>query len=103
MVLFRHEKKIICSKTEAKQNKLDDIAHEQTITCRQLFAGHVVGFWPVKRKNDNSLCLLSLRLVYGVCMVYYCTASRGGKLLIPCLGFTLTLVDEIVSSLNDSR
>ena len=33
----------------------DDIAHEQTITCRQLFAGHVVCFWPVKRKNDNSV------------------------------------------------
>ena len=28
VVSFRHEKKIICSKTEAKQNKLDDIAHE---------------------------------------------------------------------------
>ena len=98
MVSFRHEKKIICSQT-----KLDDIAHEQTITCRQLLAGHVVGFWPIKRKNDNSLCLLSLRLVYGVCMVCYCTAIRGGKLLKPCLAFTLTLVDAIVSSLNDSR
>ena len=31
--------------------KLDDIAHEQTIICRQLFAGHVVGFRPMKRKN----------------------------------------------------
>ena len=34
-----------CSLTE-----LDDIAHEQTITCRQLFAGHVVGSRPMKRK-----------------------------------------------------
>ena len=39
----------ICSKTQ-----LDDIAHEQTITCRQLFAGHVVGFRPMKRKNNWS-------------------------------------------------
>ena len=27
----------------------NDIAHEQTIICRQLFAGRVVGFWPMKR------------------------------------------------------
>ena len=26
-------------------------AHEQTIICRQLFAGHVVGSRPIKRKN----------------------------------------------------
>ena len=48
VVSFMHEQNIhICSKTQ-----LDDIAHEQTIICRQLFAGHVVGFRPVKRKNN---------------------------------------------------
>ena len=31
--------------------KLNDIAHEQTIICRQLFAGHVVGSRPMKRKK----------------------------------------------------
>ena len=36
----------ICSQTQ-----LDGIAHEQTIICRQLFAGHVVGSRPVKRKK----------------------------------------------------
>ena len=41
-----HEQNIICSKIQ-----LDEIAHEQTISCRQLFAGHVVGFRPMKRKN----------------------------------------------------
>ena len=53
---FTHEQKIkICSQT-----KLDDIfiVHEQTIICRQLFAGHVVGSRPMKKKekfatNDN--------------------------------------------------
>ena len=30
---------------------MDDIAHEQTIIWRQLFAGHVVGFWPIKNKK----------------------------------------------------
>ena len=41
-----HEQNIICSQTQ-----LDDIVHEQTVTCRQLFAGHVVGFQPMKRKK----------------------------------------------------
>ena len=47
MVSFTHEQNIICSQTQ-----LDDIAHEQTIICRQLFAGHVVGFQPMKRKKN---------------------------------------------------
>ena len=38
MVSFTHRQNIICS-----QAQLDDIAHEQTIICRQFFAGHVVG------------------------------------------------------------
>ena len=46
MVSFTHEQNIICSQTQ-----LDDIAHEQTIICRQLFAGHVVGSRPMKRKK----------------------------------------------------
>ena len=46
-VSFMHEQNIICSRT-----LLDGIAHEQTIICRQLFAGHVVGFWPMKRKEN---------------------------------------------------
>ena len=51
MVSFylRIEQNIICSQTQ-----LDDIAHEQTIICRQLFAGPVVGFRPMKRKNNWS-------------------------------------------------
>ena len=36
MVSFTHELNIICSQTQ-----LDDIAHEQTTFCRQLFTGHV--------------------------------------------------------------
>ena len=33
------------------ETKIEDIAHEQTIICRQLFAGHVVGSRPMKRKK----------------------------------------------------
>ena len=46
-VSFTHVQNIICSQTQ-----LDGIAHEQTIICRQLFAGHVVGFQPMKRKKN---------------------------------------------------
>ena len=54
VVWFTHEDNIICSQTQ-----LDDIANEQTIICRQLFSGQVVGFRPMKRKkfasNDNNV------------------------------------------------
>ena len=46
MVSLTQEQNIICSQT-----LLDGIAHEQTIICRQLFAGRVVGFRPMKRKK----------------------------------------------------
>ena len=46
-VSFTHVQNIICSQTQ-----LDGIAHEQTIICRQLFAGHVVGSQPMKRKKN---------------------------------------------------
>ena len=47
MVSFTHEQNTICNHTQ-----LDDIAHEQTIICLQLFAGHVVGSRPMKRKKN---------------------------------------------------
>ena len=47
MVSFTHEQNIIRSQT-----KLDDIAREQTIICRQLFAGHVVASRPMKKKKQ---------------------------------------------------
>ena len=46
MVTSTHEQNSICS-----PKKLNDIAHEHTIICRQLFAGHVVGSRPMKRKK----------------------------------------------------
>ena len=50
-VSFKHEQDIICSQTQ-----VDDIAHEQIIIIRQLFAGHMVDSWPMEEKfalNDN--------------------------------------------------
>ena len=46
MVSFTHEQNSICS-----QKQLNGIAHEHTIIFRQLFAGLVVGSWPMKRKK----------------------------------------------------
>ena len=46
-VSFTHVQNIICS-----QAQLDGIAHEHTIICRQLFAGHVVGSRSMKRKKN---------------------------------------------------
>ena len=51
MVSLTHEQNIICSQT-LSQTKWDNIAHEQTNICRQLFAGHVVGSQPMKRKKN---------------------------------------------------
>ena len=48
MVSFtHHQHNIICSQTQ-----LDDTVNEQTTICRQLFAGHVVGSRPMKRKKN---------------------------------------------------
>ena len=55
MVSFTRVQNIICSQTQ-----LDGIAHEHTIICTQLFAGHVVGSWPMKRKKN----LLRMMIVF---------------------------------------
>ena len=59
MVSFTREQDDICSQTQ-----LDDIAHEQTLICRQLFAGHVVGFRRMKRKKNLHQMIIRLFLVY---------------------------------------
>ena len=58
VVSFTHEQNIICSET-----KLDDIAHEQTIICRQLFAGHVVGSRPMKRKKNLQRMIMTFTFI----------------------------------------
>ena len=46
VVSFTHEQNIICSQTQ-----LGDIAHEQTIIWRQLFAGHVVDIRLIRKEE----------------------------------------------------
>ena len=68
-VSFTHVQNIICSQTQ-----LESIAHEQTIICRQLFAGHVVGSWPMKRKKNL------LRMIINYCntfLLFYSLKPRS--------------------------
>ena len=44
----------------SSQTQLDDIAHEQTIIWRQLFAGHVVGIRLIKKEEKEFVCLTSI-------------------------------------------
>ena len=51
LISFTHEQNIICSQAQS-QTQFDHIAHEHTIICRQLSAGHVAGFRPMKREKN---------------------------------------------------
>ena len=55
VVSSTHEQNSICS-----QKKLHAIAHEHTIICRQLFAGHVVGSRPMKGKKHLNRMIIVL-------------------------------------------
>ena len=72
VVTTTHEQNIICSKSH-----LDSTTHEQTIICRQLFAGHVVGSRPMKRKKK----------MHRMIKVLICPQHRGyqrkGGVVIP--------------------
>ena len=59
---FRHEQKF-CSQT-LNQTQLDKIVREQTVICRQLFKGHVVGFRPMKRKKNLPLMITIIIIIH---------------------------------------
>ena len=56
VVAITHEQNIIWSETH-----FDSTTHEQTIICRQLFAGHVVGSRPVKREKNMHRMVIAKR------------------------------------------
>ena len=62
---------LFAAKHKASQTQLDGIAHEQTIICRQLFAGHVVGSRPIKREKNL------LRMIICHIEPSYWTVDRG--------------------------
>ena len=61
VVSITHEQNIICSKTH-----IDDTTHEQIIICRQLFAGHVVGSRPMKRKEKMHRMIIGFKQPYSL-------------------------------------
>ena len=75
-VSFTHVQNIICSQTQ-----LDGIAHEQTIICRQLFAGHVVGSRPMKRKK-NLLRMIILIVIHAI-IVFLVLPKFSVRLRVP--------------------
>ena len=69
-VWFRlHEQNIICSQTQ-----FDDIAQKQTIICRQIFAGLVVGSQPRERKKNLHRMIKDLTGIHCTIHVYATTA-----------------------------
>ena len=59
MIEFTHEQNLIRSQTQ-----LSDFAHEQTIICSQLIAGHVVGPRPMKRKKNLHWMIIVIIALY---------------------------------------
>ena len=62
MVSFTHEQNSICSQ-KLSQKQLNDTAHEHTIICRQLLAGHVVGSRPMKRKKHLHRMIINVIVI----------------------------------------
>ena len=90
MVSFMHEQNIICSQT-----KLENIVHEQTIICRQLFAGHVVGSRPMKRKKNLQRMIIIIILL---CCSLPVPLSLADTLTIP-----LASISNVTSTCGTPR
>ena len=77
MVSSTHEQNNTCS-----PKKLNNTAHEHTIICRQLFAGHVVGSQPMNRKKHlhrlDKLNDRALRYIYSDRSSTYAGESTEG-------------------------
>ena len=77
MVSLTYQQNIICSPI-----KLDDIGQEQTIICRQLFAGHVAGSRPMKRENNMhriiiNIYLMRLSMIWTIVEIEESVIGRG--------------------------
>ena len=88
MVSFVHEQNIICT-------KLENIVHEQTMICRQLFAGHVVGSRPMKRKKNLQQMIIIIILL---CCSLPVPLSLADTLTIP-----LASISNVTSTCGTPR
>ena len=63
----------ISPKRMVSKTHLDDSSHEQTIICRQLFAGHVVGSRPMKSKGKMYPMIITIIFInYSKCKIPQC-------------------------------
>ena len=88
MVSFMHEQNIICT-------KLENIVHEQTMICRQLLAGHVVGSRPMKRKKNLQQMIIIIILL---CCSLPVPLSLADTLTIP-----LASISNVTSTCGTPR
>ena len=103
MVPIAHEQNITCSKT-----RLDSTTLEQTIICRQLFAGHVVigglsanGKEDKNESNDNKQLLDEVFVISGIIKVEVSVISRSRSLRLITLTETLIIPDITKTESNN--
>ena len=79
VVSIAHEQNIICSKT---------------LICRQLFAGHVVGFRPMKTKEKIYRMIIDLIRILTVGLEQACDGGSRNLFLkrFPCISLNSVLV-----------
>ena len=70
VVPITHEQNIICGKT-----CLDGATREQIIICRKLFAGHVVGSWPMIRSVNGRFFTIFVHCIVGSAVICLCFFS----------------------------
>ena len=90
VVTTTHEQNIICSKSH-----LDSTTHEQTIICRQLFAGHVVGSRPMKRKKKMHRMIISFILFADDTNLFY--SHKNADVLIKTMNQELRKITSWLS------
>ena len=68
------------SQVIGSETQFYDVAHERTIICWQLFAGHVVGFRPMKRKkNLHEMIIVIPNIVLNVKQYYISSFQAQGS------------------------
>ena len=87
---LRHTRARIERNTICRKTYFDRTTHERTIICRPLFAGHVVGSRPMKRKKmmDRMIILFYKDTVDGILVHKLFVVN----LVCPCVGRYLTKV-----------
>ena len=91
---FTHEQNIIRSQTQ-----LDNIVHKPThYLCSKLFAGHVVGSWPMKRKKHLHRIIISI-----ITPFLYKKQSKLTKILTDVSYITFSEPKDVTSGSKEGK